>query len=138
DPGQLLPVDHLEEECLDRRAVLGVNPFEPPGRVRLAVVMVVAEERENAFVPPDLVRPQVPVPDRVVRRLRQGTEPPLAGPQLLLGPFEIGDVSGGADEANGVSLRVAQHRAARKMPAGPTVLGPHPILVIPFLSIATK
>ena len=35
--------DYLEEKGLDRRVVLGVNPFEPPGRVCLIPFEGVAE-----------------------------------------------------------------------------------------------
>src|SRR5262249_18008407 len=91
-PCQLLSLDHLEKKRLDRRAVLRVNTFEPPSWVRFAVVEAVAEEGQNAFVPPDLVRPEVPVPDRVIRRLRQGAESLLAFSQHHFRLLSLGDV----------------------------------------------
>jgi hypothetical protein len=42
-PGQLVAADHLEEVRLHRLAVLGVNPFEPPSRLRFVRVEAVAE-----------------------------------------------------------------------------------------------
>jgi len=65
-------------------------------------------------------------------------QPGIRLTQRFLGLPKVGDVRGGADEANGFSVRVAHYRATREQPAGRAVLGPRPVLVLPLVPIAGK
>src|SRR5262249_19716384 len=80
----------------------------------------------------------VPEGDADRRVLERPAKTLLARAQRCFGPLSVGDVSGGADEEDWFYVGVAQRRAARKKPAGRAVLGPHSILVLPFLPIADK
>src|SRR5206468_3337439 len=97
------------------------------GRVAGQVLDALADEQGGPVI----------VGQRPVRQSRnvphERVELPLSLPQRLFSPFESGDVSGGADETNGFSCRVATDRPARKMPTRRAVLGPHPILALVIL-----
>ena len=105
-----------EDGLAGRRPVLGqhdVGVVEPAGselvgRVAGQVFDALADEQGGP-----VIVGQGPVgQSRKVPHER--VELPLPLPQRLLGPFAVGDVSGGADEANGFSVRVAQHRAGAR------------------------
>ncbi len=73
--------------------VLRVHAGGPRLDGRLDLRSVVAEERLEPLVPPELVGEEVPVPDRVVRGLRELSEPELALAEPLQQPTPLRHVA---------------------------------------------
>jgi hypothetical protein len=73
--------------------VVGVKMLRPGAAVGRQFGRCVAEGTLQAFVPPDAVRRQVPVPDGVGNDARDGLEALLAFVQGLQNPLALGDVA---------------------------------------------
>src|SRR5262245_55447935 len=68
--------------------------------------------------------------------LECATETLCTFPQCCFVPFQVGDVSGGPDETNGFSVRIAHDRPTYEMPTDRPVLCSHTSLVVVILPIA--
>jgi len=69
--------------------VVGMDPLDPRTDRRWDRLEVVPEQSGEAFAPPQVVRPQIPVPERVVRGVGEEVEPLLALAQRRVRPLEF-------------------------------------------------
>ena len=97
-------VDYLADAFQYPAMVVGVEMPSPRAAVEGQVGRHMAECALHAFVPPDAVQKQVPVPDGIGDDACDGLETCLAFVQCLQDPFAFGDI--------------ALHRHEVRMPAG--------------------
>ena len=74
-------VDHLMDAAGHPAQIIRMNVVRPRRQRGLDVVRLVAEDRREAFVPPQRIRGQVPVPDAIGRGFGEQAEALLASLQ---------------------------------------------------------
>src|SRR5438105_5443891 len=136
DVVSVVPCDRCQPETPRRLAVVRVQRLEPSPteQVRLFKAGVLRPLRTKIIA--GAIRRRRP--NELWQRLGQAPPTLFAFAQCLFGPFELGDVSGCTDKANGLSRRVANRHPAREVPTVRTVFVPGPNFGFEHPPIADK